>query len=60
MKTKRCDWLLKITRVNEQSIRFVSYVNLINLTREEALGAANKYASGNTFVRLYKFNLLIQ
>lgn len=59
MKTKRCDWLLKITRVNEQSIKFVSYGNLIDITREEALREAKKYASGNTFVRLYKFNLLI-
>lgn len=59
MKTKKYDWLLKITRVNEQSIRFVSYVNLIDLTKEEALREAKKYVSGNTFVRLYKFNLLV-
>lgn len=59
MKSKKYDWLLKINCVNEQSIRFVSYVDLIDLTREEALIEAKKYTSGNTFVRLYKFNLLI-
>ena len=59
MKTKKCDWLLRLIRFNESNEKIVIYVDVLDSTKSEAMEVAKDYATRYEFVRLYKFDTLI-
>lgn len=55
MKTKKYDWLLKLSYVTDDGDYTVSYVNVLDSTKNEVIRIVDKYRKELTVVRVYKF-----
>ena len=59
MEQKKCDWLLKLNQINEKGIYVTSYINLIHVTKKEAIDIANEYRKKSTTVQIYKLQNIL-
>ena len=59
MEQKKCGWLLKLNRINEKGIYVTSYINLILVTKKEAIDIANEYRKKSTTVQIYKLQNIL-
>lgn len=58
MKTKKCDWVLEISRVSEDNRFVIEYIAVFDSTKEEVVEYA-KTLVGTIFVRVYKFAIAL-
>ncbi len=54
MKQKNNDWLLKLSYVTDDGIYRVSYVNVLDSTKEEVMCVVDKYRKNSVVVYVYK------
>lgn len=54
MKTKKYDWLLKLSYVTDDGDYTVSYVNVLDSTKNEVMHIVDKYRKEFVVVRVYK------
>lgn len=59
MKTKKYDWLLKLSYVTDNGEYVVSYVNVLNSTKNEVMNIVDKYRKNLVVVHVYKFQSLL-
>ena len=54
MKAKKYDWLLKLCYVTDDINYRVSYVNVLDSTRNEVMRVVDKYRKNFAIVSVYK------
>ena len=54
MKTKKYDWLLKLSYVADDGDYKLSYVNVLDSTKEEVTRIVDKYRKNLVVVHVYK------
>lgn len=54
MKTKRYNWLLKLSYVTDDGKYVVSYVNVLDSTKEEVMNDVEEYRKNLVSVLVYK------
>lgn len=59
MKTKKYDWLLKLSYVTDDGNYTVSYVNVFSSTKNEVMHIVDKYRKELVVVRVYKFQIVL-
>lgn len=57
MKTKKYDWLLKLSFVTDDGDHTVSYVNVFCSTKNEVMRVVDNYRRDFVVVRVYKFQI---
>ena len=59
MKTKKYNWLLKLSYVTDDGDYTVSYVNVLDSTKNEVMYIVGKYRKEFVDVRVYKLQPLL-
>lgn len=58
MKTKKYNWLLKLSYVTDDGKYTVSYVNVLSSTKNEVIHIVDKYRKELVDVLVYKFQIV--
>ena len=59
MKAKKYNWLLKLSYVTDDRKYVVSYVNVLDSTKDEVMNVVDKYRKDLVVVHVYKLQLLL-
>lgn len=57
MKSRKYDWLLKLSYVTGDGDYLVSYVNVFCSTKNEVMRVVDKYRKESVVVRVYKLQI---
>ena len=58
MKSKKCNWLLKICYVTDDNKYVVTYVNVLDSTKKEVMNTVDEYRKKSIIVYVYKLESL--
>lgn len=58
MKARKYNWIIKVTRVNDDNQYVINYINILDSTKKEAIEYANTLVDCS-IVRLYKFEAIL-
>ena len=58
MKTKKYDWMIKVTRVNNDNQYVITHINVLDSTKEEVIEHA-KTLTDCAIVRIYKLETIL-
>jgi 5,10-methylenetetrahydrofolate reductase len=58
MKTKKYDWMIKVTRVNNDNQYVITHINALDSTKEEVIEYA-KTLTNCAIVRIYKLETIL-
>nr|DAH72134.1 MAG TPA: hypothetical protein [Microviridae sp.] len=58
MKTKKYDWMIKVTRVNDDNQYVITHINVLDSTKEEVIERA-KTLTDCAIVRVYKLETIL-
>ena len=59
MKTKKYNWLLKLSYITDDGKYTVSYVNVLSSTKNEVMHIADKYRKELVDVLVYKLQIAL-
>lgn len=59
VRDAECDWLLKLSCRNNSGSYEIRYIQRWNKTKEEIMAIADSYHSSDTFVRIYKLEVVL-
>lgn len=59
MKTKKCNWLLKLSYITDDGKCTVSYVNVLSSTKNEVIHIVDKYRKELVDVCVYKLQIAL-
>ena len=55
MKTKRTDWLLRVSYFNKEGHRIINFETLYDMSYKDVLKMAEKISSDGCTIRIYEF-----
>lgn len=58
MKTKKNNWIFKVTYINEENQYVVKHINLFDSTKDEAICYAQSFGNCST-VCIYKLEVIL-
>ena len=58
MKARRCNWIIKVDRVNDDNQYVITHINVLNSTKKEVIEYA-KTLKDCTIVRIYKLETIL-
>ena len=58
MKARKCDWIIKVTRVNNDNQYVITHINVLDSTKDEVIKYA-KTLVDCAIVRVYKLEAIL-
>ena len=58
MKAKKYDWIIKVTRINDDNQYVITHINVLDSTKREVLEYAQTLV-GFSIVRVYKLEAIL-